>query len=522
MFYTIGLLLLFSVILIIFGHKDRYCYLFILMALGAMIAFFSIILHINMFGSYYYYNNNFLYQLDYKIFKFITKNINIPLSMNIRLMNIGIALYLVAMPIFNMEFCKSVFCGIKPKFSNKIVNVFLFLVPILSLVFYDHRTSTMIYIGYHHSDNQMLYYLCMNAANILNKLLVLFALLRPVQVLFIYIKTMTISYLKKRVFLFASGLLLFDVIFYLFFFYSPFSVSLKKVFRSGFWIFENFQVKTYSMYFIAPLVAIFIISVCMGILLSFRLGISATPLLGKKISTNLLLFNQIAGEILHSQKNSLFAIKILTDKVDKVVCENPGTEEIQKLKNYIDLSLTDTATKLNNLREIKYHYIKESVDSIVEEAISEITLPENIKLSYVKDSGVEKNFLGMYDKYHLSKAFVNVLNNSIEAIERADKPNNQIVVKISHFFNWIVVAVNDNGIGMKRSEKNKIFTPHYSSKNGAFNWGLGLSYVFRVVMAHMGQIKIHSKYGKYTTVLIMLPLRKGGKNEKNQSDYCRR
>lgn len=521
MFYTIGLLLLFSVILIIFGHKDRYCYLFILMALGAMIAFFSIILHINMFGSYYYYNDNFLYLLDYKIFKYITNNLNIPISMNIRLMNIGIALYLMAMPIFNMEFCKSVFCGIKPKFSNKIVNVFLFIVPMLSLILYDYRTSTMIYIGFHNSDNQMLYYFCMNAVNILNKLLVLFVLLRPIQVLFIYIKTMTISYLKRRVFLFASGLLLFDVIFYLFFYLSPFSVSLKKVFRSGFWIFENFQVKTYSMYFVAPLVAILIISVCMCILLSFRLGIRATPLLGKKISTNLMLFNQIAGEILHSQKNSLFAIKILTDKIDKKVGDNEGTEEIHKLQNYIDLSLSDTAMMLNNLREIKYHYLKESIDSIVEEAISEIALPENIKLSYIKDSDVGKHFWGMYDKYHLSKAFVNVLNNSIEAIERADKPDRQIVVKISHFFSWIVVAINDNGIGMKRREKNKIFTP-YSSKNGSFNWGLGLSYTYRVVTAHMGQIKILSKHGKYTTVMIMLPLKKGGNNEKNQGDHCGR
>lgn len=520
MFYTIGLLLLFSVILIFFGRKDRYCYLFVLMAFGAMVAFFSIILHINMFGSYYYYNNSILYLLDYRIFKVITKNISIPISMNIRLMNIGITLYLLAMPIFNMEFCKSVFY-LKPKFSNRIVNVFLFTVPLFSMIFYDYRTSTMIYLRYHTSGNQILFYYCISAVNILNKVLILFALLRPIQVLFIYVKKMTIKYLKKRVFLFALGLLLFNVIFYLFFFFSPFSFSIDKVFRSGFWIFENLQIKAYSMYFVAPLVAILIISVCMVILLSFRLGISITPLLARKISSNLMLFNQIAGEILHSQKNALFAIKIMADKIDKKVGNNEGTEEVNRLKDYVELLLTDTTKMLNSIREIKYHYIEESIEKIVEEAITEIALPENIKLNYVKDMYAGKRFWGMYDKYHLSNAFVNVLNNAVEAIERAGRTDGQIDVGISHFFSWIVVAISDNGTGMKRSEKRKIFSPHYSSKTGTFNWGLGLSYTFRVVMAHMGQIKILSKYGKYTTVLIMLPLKKGDKNGKNQGSHCR-
>ena len=43
------------------------------------------------------------------------------------------------------------------------------------------------------------------------------------------------------------------------------------------------------------------------------------------------------------------------------------------------------------------------------------------------------------------------------------------------------------------------------------NWGLGLPYVYKVIKAHLGQIKIDSRYGRYTTVLIMLPTGKGRK-----------
>ena len=47
--------------------------------------------------------------------------------------------------------------------------------------------------------------------------------------------------------------------------------------------------------------------------------------------------------------------------------------------------------------------------------------------------------------------------------------------------------------------------PHYRTKNGHMNWGMGLAYVYRVVDAHLGQIKISSRKGEYTSVMLMLP-----------------
>ena len=88
MFYTIGLLVAFSVILLIFDHKSRYSYLFVLMATGATLAFFSIILHINMFASYGdYYGGSIYYRLDYMIYKAITARLALPIVVNIRRMN---------------------------------------------------------------------------------------------------------------------------------------------------------------------------------------------------------------------------------------------------------------------------------------------------------------------------------------------------------------------------------------------------------------------------------------------------
>ncbi len=520
MFYTIGLLMLFSLILIIFDHKDRYCYLFVMMALGATIAFFSIILHINMFGSYYYYNNDFFYKLDYNIYKLITENVKIPISMNIRLMNAGVALYLFAMPIFYMEFSKSAFRRIKFKMLNRVSGYALFIIPVLSMLIYDPRVSTRAYIKYHQSGNKEFFFNAISAANTVYKLLVLFAMLLPIAVLFIYTSKTKILYMKKRIALLASGLFLFDAIFYMFFYVGPFSVSVAKVSRSGFWIFENFQIKTYSLYFVAPLFAFFIISICMFILLSFRMDVSATPFFGRKLQKNFNLMNDILSETLHSQKNLLFAFQILANKIDEKVGGDKGKDEIDRLKALTDNSLRDTAAMLDSLREIRYHYINNSIVGIVDEAVSQISVPDNIAIEWEAGAYKGQKLNGMFDRYHLSKAFVNVINNSIEAIDKSGRPSGRITVEITYIFNWIVVSITDNGTGIKRSAKNKIFTPHYSSKSGKFNWGLGLSYTYRVVKAHLGQIKIDSRFGKYTSVLIMLPLSKGGKDGQDKTDHC--
>ena len=52
----------------------------------------------------------------------------------------------------------------------------------------------------------------------------------------------------------------------------------------------------------------------------------------------------------------------------------------------------------------------------------------------------------------------------------------------------------------------KIFIPFYSTGNRQENWGLGLSYCYRVIMAHQGRIFVDSNVGQGTTVKILLPL----------------
>lgn len=110
------------------------------------------------------------------------------------------------------------------------------------------------------------------------------------------------------------------------------------------------------------------------------------------------------------------------------------------------------------------------------------------------------------DEVHLS----NVLNNLIDNSIKYSPDKLHLIIKTSNVNNGIEVAIADKGIGMNKEQLHRIFDTFYRVPTGNVHdvkgFGLGLSYVKKMVEAHEGTVKVESKPGEGSTFTVWLPV----------------
>ncbi len=101
------------------------------------------------------------------------------------------------------------------------------------------------------------------------------------------------------------------------------------------------------------------------------------------------------------------------------------------------------------------------------------------------------------------QAFINILTNSIQAIE--NKGLISITTKQNN--NNVLIIIEDNGHGIEKKIINQISDPFFTTKSPGQGTGLGLSIVYSIIKEHKGNINFESIMKQGTKVTINLPLK---------------
>jgi nitrogen-specific signal transduction histidine kinase len=108
------------------------------------------------------------------------------------------------------------------------------------------------------------------------------------------------------------------------------------------------------------------------------------------------------------------------------------------------------------------------------------------------------------NKSHLARAIANVLDNAVKYA-----PDSEIVIESRINVNEIVITVADNGPGIPDAFKTKIFEKFYRIPTGNVHnvkgYGLGLSYVKKVVQAHGGTVTVKDNSPTGSVFIIRIP-----------------
>lgn len=213
----------------------------------------------------------------------------------------------------------------------------------------------------------------------------------------------------------------------------------------------------------------------------------------------------LASERLKKAHNLL--PKPVPSKVRQVVTKL--VEERNKMIHAIDESVKYANKIVSDLQDFartkEPEPIEVDLESLIQEALSEISIRENVKTSIRHDRALSKLYV---DPSQIKRVFMNLTTNAIQAM-----PNGgELTISTSLKDGFASIRFQDTGVGIHKEDMKKLFTPLFTTK--AKGLGLGLAICKNLVEAHGGSIEVESEEGKGSTFTVKLPIQRenGGEN----------
>lgn len=213
----------------------------------------------------------------------------------------------------------------------------------------------------------------------------------------------------------------------------------------------------------------------------------------------------------HEIMNSIAPITNLTYSIRRTLTENIDSESIQK--SIMEEAIEDTniiEKRSNGLMQFVENYRKltrignvlftqVNIKKLVEDSMNIFKLDlRQCKINVEID--IDKNINVEGDEKLLEQAIINLIKNSIEALEGINDP--KIMISAYNHENHLNLSIIDNGIGIEKERIDDIFIPFYTSKERGS--GIGLSLVKQIINLHKGSISVSSALRKGAVFQIKL------------------
>ncbi len=223
----------------------------------------------------------------------------------------------------------------------------------------------------------------------------------------------------------------------------------------------------------------------------------------EKVST----IGVITAGLAHDINNPITGLLNSLSRLRKYLNEN------YQVVKYLDF-IEETARKIQKVikdllsfsKKQEIEFAQVNLKKVIEKSILLVSYKINQSNIEIQTNFGSEDCVLMGSQHHLEQVFINLLLNSIEALNEKYKTQNGfkkiIHIDITNNNDFIYIQIFDNGIGIPDDKINYIFQPFYTSK-GNEGTGLGLSIVKHIINIHKGKIDILSEYGKWTKVVII-------------------
>jgi two-component system nitrogen regulation sensor histidine kinase NtrY len=207
-------------------------------------------------------------------------------------------------------------------------------------------------------------------------------------------------------------------------------------------------------------------------------------------------WESVARKLAHEIKNPLTPIQLTIDRLKNKYSESENSLEKDTYNNYLKI-IVKQIKLIENLANEFSDFARMPKPILNENNLITI-MSDNIKLLNEIDLSIDINFkfeekkvLFKCDFEQISRAFFNLIKNSIESIQEKFNKNTdftkKIDIEIINKSDYIEITITDNGTGFTEKNLKNIFKPYFTTKSKGS--GLGLPIVNKIVNDHNGSIK---------------------------------
>lgn len=224
-------------------------------------------------------------------------------------------------------------------------------------------------------------------------------------------------------------------------------------------------------------------------------------------------WRDIARQIAHEIKNPLTPMKLAMQHL--YAAYSVGSKDFPQIlqktnKLIIDQieTLNKIATEFSNFAKLpSKNYETLDINEILTDVVGLMNSDGKIHLKEEDDTNSKLNghlhhraVIG--DRDEVRRAFINIIKNSIQAVDENDTRKEKGFVNIETHRNngYYSVKIKDNGIGMDEETRQKLFEPYFSTKSSGM--GLGLVITKKILDDMKAKISVKSEEGSGTEVEI--------------------
>lgn len=239
----------------------------------------------------------------------------------------------------------------------------------------------------------------------------------------------------------------------------------------------------------------------------------------KKLS---IIKNDFINNMTHELKTPISTISLASQMLqDTTITNTPKTiEHISKVIGQESKRLSFQVEKVLQMAvfnegRLKLRFKDLDINDLIENIILSFGLRVKDKNGELIHELLATNPIIKGDEVHITNVIFNLLDNAVKYSIKEPR----IVVSTKNKGDFVIVSVEDNGIGIPKEHQSQIFERFYRVPTGNVHnvkgFGLGLSYVKKIAEAHNTEIKVESVVNKGTKFSLYFPLNNINNGTKN-------